>query len=116
MLKMIKKWAQEKVYEQTVDMGNVQPRLDYRDWSIFFNSCAGVIQFKAKGVQELADFRNKWANKFHTLVEAHNRGVDVSNNFFILYGDILASNVKIKYRANIRTRLRLQKCKLLKYI
>jgi len=113
---MIKKWVKEKVYEQTVDHGNVQPRLDYRDWSIFFNSCAGLIQYKAKGVQDLADFRNNWANKFHILVDAHGRGLDVTDNFFNLYGDILRSNVQVKYKANLRTRLRLKKCYLKRLI
>lgn len=116
MLKMIKKWMTEQVHNQTVDMSNVQPRLDYRDWSIFFNSCAGLIQFKAKGVQDLADFRNNWANKFHVLMEAHYKGVDVSENFFALYGEILSSNVKVKYTANLRTRLRLKKCSLKKLL
>ena len=113
MFKVIASWIEEKVHEQMVSMDSVEPRMDFRDNTIYFNSCAGLLSFHTKNHVELSRYRDNWANKFGALLDAHKNGVDVRDNFFKLYAQILSSNVKVKYKANVRTRLRLKKCTLL---
>jgi hypothetical protein len=109
MLKMIKEWVKTKAHEQWVDTNTVRPRLDSSNGKIFLNSCAGLIEFRPKSVKELSQFRDNWVNKFNIIMEAHNRGVDMSEKFYKLYAEILRSDVKgIRYKGNLRTRLRLK--------
>jgi hypothetical protein len=113
MLKMIKSWVKEKIHEQMVDTCSVRPRLDCKGDRIFLDSCAGHIEFRAKTLKDLTQFRDKWGNKFSVIAEAHNKGVDMSENFYKLYAEIMRSNVKVKYSGNLRTRVRLKRWSLL---
>ena len=112
----VKTWIKDKIYEQHVDHDNVQPRSDYKDNIFYLSSCAGLIKFKPKNMTEIITFRDKWVNQFEAVMLFHQKGVDSRENFYRLYSQILNSNYKVKYKANVKTRLRLLKWKLKNFI
>lgn len=85
------------IRSQFVDNSNVVPYQTWndRDSCFYLNSPAGLIIYRPKSVKDTSRFRDRWINKF-----IHAR------NFFTLYREIIR-NEKVKYRANLHTRLKL---------
>ena len=108
-LKKVKDWIRTQIHNQFVSHDNVVSfhRLDPKTGRFYLNSPAGLIVYKPKSLADVTRFRDKWINKFETLSEQKD-----SNKFYNLYVEI-RKNEKVKYRANLRTRI---KCNLLRFI
>ena len=69
-------------------------------------SSAGEIRFRPRKKKSLQTFRDVWLNKFeHICWEKEKVGIDTRPSFKRLYKEI-RKDVKVKWKANIRTRLK----------
>lgn len=101
-------WIKRTIAAQMVDQSNVEPwcRFDVKKNRFYLNSCAGIIEFRAKKSADIPRFRDAWINRFEAIKSSEK--ID-NSDFYNLYNEILANEKNVKYTANIRTRL---KCSL----
>lgn len=106
---VFKKWIKDQIDYQRADFTNTEPvyRLSRRDGRFYFNSCAGVLSYKPKNDQDASRFRDKWINRFEYIKGLPLR--EQRKQFFVFYDDIRRQE-KIKYRANLKTRVRGKVC------
>ncbi len=102
-------WVKKLASKQCVDLSGVKPEIRFRDNHIWLNSAAGNIEFFSKDWRELCKFRNDAANRFCELISCSKDDIfsrdEINRRMFILYRNI-RSKYKVKYRANLRTRLK----------
>ena len=94
-------WIKRKALEQWVPRDQVVPVAKWsdKDRAFYLDSVAGLIKYKPKDQKDIARFRDKWVNRFE---QAKERG---ERSLFQLYKE-LRSEERVKYSANLRTRLR----------
>ena len=109
---MIKKWVGTKIHEQWVDTHSVRPHMNCTGDRVYLNCCAGLIEYRPKTTQELSRFRDNWVNRFNIIMEAQNRGADMTASFYKFYVELLSSGLKLKYKGNLRTRIRMKRWSL----
>lgn len=104
--KKIKNWMKSSWDYQWSDMSGVIPRQQWseKDRAFFLNSSAGLIKYKPKNDKDLQRFRDKYVNQFDVIMMCPNDGLK-EKMFFLLYQEI-KKNERVKYKGNIRTRLR----------
>ena len=106
MSETINKWIKSQIAYHKTDMSSVSPEIRFseKENAIYLNSCAGLIRFTSRSQHEMEKFRNIFANKFS---QAKN-----NKDFFKIYSCALkekwSSKTRIKYKANLRTRLRMK--------
>lgn len=105
MLARLKKSLKGYLHYQWVDMSGVKPEFRQRENLISLNSEAGTIDFKPRKMSDLYRFRDRYLNRFETLANRITAGESMSRELFDLYDEI-RKNFRVKYRANIRTRVR----------
>ena len=102
-------WVKRLVSNQCVDLSGVKPEIRFKDNHIWLNSAAGNIEFFSKDWKELCRFRNDAVNRFGEIINLKNAGLishdKINKQMFVLY-DQIRSKYKVKYRANLRTRLK----------
>jgi phosphoglycolate phosphatase-like HAD superfamily hydrolase len=100
----LKRKAVEFCHSQWLDWSNVRPQQRWNPVkrTFFLVSCAGTITFKAKVDRDVAEFRDKYINRFEAI--RREPVEDQPRLFHELYSDIIKLK-KTKYKANIRTRL-----------
>jgi len=108
----IKRKIKDIFHSQSVSWSNVVPKHQYDGKKNEFTmiSPAGVIKYKPNKDIDLTEFRNKYINTFQSLVDLHGKW-GIEREFFVLYNNI-KKDYKVKYKANIGTRLRGLKCNL----
>ena len=106
----LKDWMRDQTRYHMTDMSRVKPefRFSERENALYLNSCAGVIRFTSRDLDEMAKFRNIFVNRFSQLID----GAAKKTDFFSLYKDIISSKwsrkARLKYKANLRTRMRMK--------
>ena len=92
-------WLENYIKYQTTEIVSVKPVANWsdRDGKFYINSIAGLLVYKPKTLRDLTRFRNEWINRFNQCVS--------EKELFEFYADI-RSKEKIKYVANLRTRLK----------
>jgi hypothetical protein len=93
---------------QLSDHSSVKIAVKYHEKfnKFFIDSKAGLLTYKPKDLNDMTRFRNKWINRAELLKERENRGDRVDKELFTLYSEILKSEPKVSYEANINTRLK----------
>jgi hypothetical protein len=99
----ISRTIENVIHEQTVDHSNVVPHQRFgKDGKFHLVSCAGHIIYKPKTEVDVSRFRDKWISRFEKIrALTHD---EQRTLFFRLFQEI-RSTEKVKYRANLRTRL-----------
>lgn len=105
MLELLKRKVKGYLHYQWVDMSGVRPEFRQRENLISLNSEAGTIDFKPKKPADLYMFRDRYLNRFDVLSRKASEGAEVARELFDLYEEI-RKNFRVKYRANLRTRVR----------
>jgi len=108
-------WLEQWIKEQVVDNSGVIPesRWNQREGAFYLNSPAGLIRFKPKTDRDLSKFRDRYINRFEVLKGLE--GSKMIEGYFLLYDEIRACE-RVKYRANVRTRLKARVCNLNPFI
>ncbi len=105
ILGRLRKSIKGYVRHQWVDMGQVKPEARSLPHLISLNSEAGTIDFRIRNQKDLCRFRDHYLNRFHELIAKHKDGEKITRELFVLYDEI-RRHFRVKYRANVRTRLR----------
>jgi len=84
-------------------------RITYK-WSqryraYYIDSCAGLLTFRPRG-EDLTRFRDKYINQVKLLADRAEKGEDCAGEIFRLYREIRAEYRGVRYKANLRTRVR----------
>jgi hypothetical protein len=105
-------WIENYCKYQTTEITNVIPvaRWSEREEKFYIDSVAGLLVYKPKSLKDLTRFRNEWINRFEQVCRGWpHDNTPVSKNderrLFEFYEEI-RSKEKIKYTANLRTRLK----------
>jgi hypothetical protein len=111
---MVKERVKSYIRYQFIDLKGVVPehRWCERTKTFFLNSSAGQLRFKPRSVDEATRFRNEWVNAFDFLVQKHGRGEDVRRSMFLLYAAIRCEVPRVRWKANLDTRVRARLCSL----
>jgi len=102
-----------KIYlkSQTTNMGGVKPEQRYRDNRFYFTSPAGdltVIVKQIKHNHNVSRFRDAFINRFEQITK--------ESEYFELYKEIFetkGNRWRVKYKANLHTRLKGKLCSLI---
>lgn len=115
MSKIIK-WVEKKAKEQMTSNAGVVPSYKWNGLtrSFYLDSPAGLIQFKPKTEKDLIKFRDEFVNQFADLAEKHKISSQ-TNEFYSLYAEI-RKKYKVKYTANLATRLKGKVCSLIQFV
>lgn len=107
MMAWIKNKAKDVWQSQWVDHSNVVPKYRWSDVDRAFHlvSPAGHIIFKPKTDKDIERFRNKYINRFMMIEKDALDQEDKNKLFFCLYEEIRKKE-KVKYKANVHTRLK----------
>lgn len=97
------KWLKQMVRYHMTDMSGVRPECRSNGRAIYLNSWAGLIEYKPKDWRDLVRFRDDVVNRFEALLSVP-EGSERRRLMFELY-DYARSQYRVKYRANLRTRL-----------
>jgi hypothetical protein len=100
----VRKHMKSYINGQLASISSVKP--DFRYSAVYrkfyMNSEAGLLIYKVRDQNDLTQFRNKWVNKFRDVSTSGDR-----KDLFRFYKRIRKDVPRIRYKANIRTRLRL---------
>ena len=101
----IKESLSDYLRYHVADMSGVKPSYRYsaKNNTFYLDSCAGMIRFKPRGQLELETFRSNWINKFDRLCSSDAK----KSEFLKFYRELLSQVKRATYKANMRTKLRL---------
>lgn len=104
-------WIKNKLKEQWNDHSNAVPQQRWSDVDrcFYLSSPAGRILYKPKDEKDLQRFRNEYINRFDMIDKDGLDKEDKIKLYFHLYRE-MRSKEKVKYRANVHTRLKGQWC------
>jgi hypothetical protein len=91
------------------DMSRVVPghSFDTKTSTFYLNSPAGLIRYRPKENLDRSRFRDVWVNGFDSLCQGYRDGKISKAAFFDFYRLLINTESRVVYKANLRTRLRL---------
>jgi hypothetical protein len=98
-------WIENYCRAQLAEHTNVEPvaKWSERERCFYIDSVAGLLKYKPKNLADLTRFRNEWINRFDQL---RNTGSGTFEKKLFEFYEEIRSQEKIKYKANLRTRLK----------